>query len=542
MRNFVEVIRQAKGNNLNIKEIEQEIDAAFESNDLTSIPYSQAIWELLSYLEYKYYELSVSDGSTHDKAAGVDNMINFITHPLRVCFNKCKRRKYALTTSFSQDNANAAHEWYGKSYDYNQFCSIFPLAHRKELSIEVAGCELKTDKDWSNGVPYEAYNRFVHKTGTNERSNVDTAAILDTVKDHTFCFDNKFAISWNEPLSKSVVGIFEKSQKVRYHLPDSWAFSRFTLGEFRKIFVAISGLCYARYAATTVSSDDLPNAGYAQRVWVISKNEFVRILVEVTGYERTRVLAVLEYLTFGSMGINYPDAATQPLFDCEDGNYAISPFLFINSDAERNACALLNQIAADKAIYASLVDEKESLLYDDLEKELSALGYRCESGKVSGTDLDLAIIDDINKVVLTVELKWFIEPAEIREVNQRSQEIKKGIGQAKIISSLLQSHDLNLYQNTLKISNDYRHCSIVGSFNWIGSDRIQDMEVPVIKVGHLLGLIKGGSSLAAVIENLKERSYLPTPEKDYKVVPFYVKSGDWRCEWYGLKSLDDIST
>ncbi|WP_232484133.1 hypothetical protein, partial [Dickeya dianthicola] len=69
--------------------------------------------------------------------------------------------------------------------------------------------------------------------------------------------------------------------------------------------------------------------------------------------------------------------ATQPLFDCEDGNYAISPFLFINSDIERNTCVLLNQIEEDKIIYSSLVDEKEKVLYKDIKKELSLQGYRC---------------------------------------------------------------------------------------------------------------------------------------------------------------------
>lgn len=523
---------------MDIKDIEKEIDAAFESNILTSISYSQAVWELLSYLECEYYGLTVAKGSAHDNAASVDNMINFMSYPLRSCFNKCARKGNKLKASFNKINADAAHDWYRRSYDYNNFCSIFPLVNRNELSLHVNGNNLKTSKDLSCGVPYEAYNRLAHKTGASERSDVDSDAIYDMVGNHKYFYDDKLAISWNESLSKSVISIFEKSQAVRYHLPETWSFTRFSFSEFRTIAIAISALSYARYVVTTIDAASLPELGYAQRVWVISKNDFIKILVEATGYQKEKITDVLEYLTFGSMGIKYPDVATQPLFDSEDGRYLVSPFLFINSDVERNVCALLNQIDEDKKIYSSLVDEKETVLYGELEKELSNLGFRCESGKVSGTDLDLAIIDDEAKSVLTVELKWFIEPAEIREVIQRSKEIGKGIEQAKKINCLLEKRDKNLFENILKISNDFSHYSIVGSFNWIGFESVQDMQVPVIKVGHLLRLLKDGRSISDVIEYLSQREYLPVLGKDYDVAPLTVKSGDWTCEWYGLKFLD----
>ncbi|EMR36680.1 hypothetical protein, partial [Vibrio harveyi] len=147
------------------------------------------------------------------------------------------------------------------------------------------------------------------------------------------------------------------------------------------------------------------------------------------------------------------------------------------------------------------------------------------------------IIDDEAKSVLTVELKWFIEPAEIREVIQRSKEIEKGIKQAKKLHFLLENKDRNLFDNILKISNDYSYYSIVGSFNWIGSDSVQDIQVPVIKVGHLLKLFKDGKSIHEIIEYLEQRNYLPVVGKDYDVALLTVKSGDWTCEWYGLKSL-----
>ena len=44
-------------------------------------------------------------------------------------------------------------------------------------------------------------------------------------------------------------------------------------------------------------------------------------------------------------------------------------------------------------------------------------------------DVDLAIISDSEKMCLLLELKWFIDPAEAREIIEKSEEIEKGISQ-----------------------------------------------------------------------------------------------------------------
>lgn len=524
---------------MDIKKIEYDIDFAFEDNNLKLLPYAQAIWEMLSFLEEQHYHLLTSDISTHEKSAVVDNMINVITHPLRVCFNQCLRRNYSLNPIFSKQNADDACDWYSKAYDYNHFCSIFPLFHREKLSLSIKGFKLHTNKDLSKGVPYEAYNRFLYKTGESTYKNVvvDVAQIVNASQKYAFYLDGKFAIAWNSTLSKTIIRIFNNSQLHRYHLPDSWQFSHFSLGEFKKVAIAMTALSYTRAAFTTINAGDFKNNGYSLRVWVISKNDLVKILMDALNFNEAKIKNILEYLTFGAMGIQYPDTATQPLFDLEDNNYAISPFLFINSDIERNFCALLNQIADDKKIYSRLVNEKQHILYAEITRALSALGYRCESGKVQDTDLDLAIIDDESKFVLTVELKWFIEPAEIREVIERAQEIDKGIKQSKKISSLLISNNTHLCKGILKIDNTYKHYSIVASFNWVGPDWIQNSDVPVIKIGHLIELLKNGTSLHDISEILNKRQYLPILGGDYDITCFDIKSGDWSCEWYGLKSL-----
>jgi len=62
-------------------------------------------------------------------------------------------------------------------------------------------------------------------------------------------------------------------------------------------------------------------------------------------------------------------------------------------------------------------------------------------------------------------------------------------------------------KNVLKIDADYSFLSAVASQNWIGHVDVQDPEVPIIKVGHLLSKIAEVRSLPEVLGWLKDRKY-----------------------------------
>ena len=112
---------------------------------------------------------------------------------------------------------------------------------------------------------------------------------------------------------------------------------------------------------------------------------------------------------------------------------------------------------------------------------LSPFGFDFEKGVVQSTDVDLAIIDRKSKVCLCLELKWFIEPAEIWEIVDRSKDLHDGIEQARKLNALHQASDQRLVKDILKIDASYSFLSVVVSRNWIGHDDIQCPDVPIIK-------------------------------------------------------------
>ncbi|MCK1705022.1 hypothetical protein IVA86_27345 [Bradyrhizobium sp. 146] len=168
---------------------------------------------------------------------------------------------------------------------------------------------------------------------------------------------------------------------------------------------------------------------------------------------------------------------------------------------------------------------------------LSVDGYELRYGEVQSTNIDLAIIDRTNKVCLCLELKWFIEPAEIREIEDRSKDLAKGVAQCKTLNKLYRQNDARMMQTVLGIDSGYSFLAAVGSVNWIGFGEVQDPEVPIIKVFHLVEKIKETGSLSETCRWLEGRDYLPLEDRDYSVIPAEISCGRWSTTWYGIKPL-----
>jgi hypothetical protein len=55
--------------------------------------------------------------------------------------------------------------------------------------------------------------------------------------------------------------------------------------------------------------------------------------------------------------------------------------------------------------------------------------------------IDLAVLDDDAKAGLILEIKWFNEPSEIREVIEKTEEIRKGIKQLGSLKERIEAGD-----------------------------------------------------------------------------------------------------
>jgi hypothetical protein len=520
-----------------IEEIEREIDRAFASNTLKDEGYAQAVWTLLSVTEDYFLKVFQQQEDVMDIFTDVH--MNALTYPLRVCHRECPENRRRLKRQYIEGHYKLAWDWLELATNgYTDFHTLFPLWHRDRLELAVEGRRLSVTTRQQDK-RYEAYNRVNlkdAKPASKLKAPLPDFEGLVALK--TSGGKDWFRVNFDPELVEQLASALRPTLMQQHSLPDEWAFSGFTLAQFREVMITVQAMMTGWFATRCgVAAAGMIGMGFKSAVWVVPHQEFAARLNRYTEIEFTTLKTILDLLTFGSSGIRNPDIATQPLIDLRNGDYAVSPFVWMGTNPERNFCVLLNQIPEHRIVYSQLVNKKEALLRKEIEDFLKPLGLDARSGEVDGTDLDLGIVDRNDRCCICLELKWFIEPAEIREIEERTQELKNGISQAKKIRGLWERKDSRLLKDILGIEPDYHFCTVVASQNWIGHAEAQDDEIPIIKIWHFLNHVSDCGSLRGAMDWLYERRYLPVAGTDFEVAPMEVTCGEWACEWYGIKLL-----
>ncbi len=163
---------------------------------------------------------------------------------------------------------------------------------------------------------------------------------------------------------------------------------------------------------------------------------------------------------------------------------------------------LVNKLPKERAIYLSLVQEKEEIMRQPIIDGISGSNWRIWYGAIPSQsnlpDIDLAIVDPLNRAALFIELKWFLDPAEPRELLEKSKEIKKGISQLLLLKHALEEQSPSI-PSRVGIDSDYSIGFVVVSANWIGYSSDQDTAMPVIHEHHLIKKLQTTDSLPEII-------------------------------------------
>ncbi|QEY15787.1 hypothetical protein D0C16_07245 [Cellvibrio sp. KY-GH-1] len=524
---------------MDIKVVEQEVDDAFFDNKLLDVDYAQSMWTILSVMEDRYLKATQIVPLEYEfQHVYLDASLNALTHPLRAIYFKNRNSAGKIIREVIDDQYGYSHDWLDKALVYNNFCSIFPLYWKKKITLTIKDDSIETT-DWKSNEPqYEVYNRLIRKDGEQAEQILDTAVILELIHPHISSKKNRFELNLTPILVRKLVDEYAHFAQPRFKIPSDWECNYFTFGDFRSVYITLQAILTGRHIARTfLAMKGLPGLGYSDAVWVLPMTDLKKRLIRYTSLSSKKIECILDYLTFGKVGVKYPDIAIQPILDLKNGSVALSPFIFNNSNAERNLCVLLNQIEDEKKTYSKLTQDKEDVLRRELCEAVEDMGLECSSGKLSDTDVDFAIIDRQNRACIVFELKWFIEPAEVREQLERSQELQKGVEQAEKIKKKFDEGDSQLINDVLKIDSSFVFASAVGSRNWIGSFYVQSKAIPIIKVKHFIEVLRQLKSLQLAIEYLDARDYLPKEFVDYEIVDNLLQLGKWKCMWYGIKPI-----
>ncbi|QQN26307.1 hypothetical protein [Pseudomonas syringae group genomosp. 3] len=525
--------------------VESEIDLEMSKNPLNNFSYQQQIWTLLSVVEDHHFKISILNTLPEQRAAVyVDGLINAIVHPIRACYSdkpnsNSNSNSKKIDREFRDNSYIYTQEWIDLAKSYLNFCSIFPLYHAKMIELTISGNYI-VPSDWSSyNLTYEAYDRLVAKRDPKTEKSPLTHISARELRRHMRISGNHYNVNFSKRLMTALSDAYFEGFNNRHNLPDQWNFLTFSISDFRKVFISLQIMASAWFMARVIAVEEgVPALAFSSALWTPKKSMLINIIASHIEIPRTKVSKILDYLTYGNKGIRHPDIAIQPLIELNESQYAISPFIIMHTNGERNLCVLLNQIPEERYIYSRLVQEKEYRVRQEIIKSLEGLGLEFTHGQIDSTDIDLAIIDHSKKTCLCIEIKWFIEPSEIREVLSRSEEIIKGVSQAKKVSEAFRNGNSKLLK-LLSINQTYDFLSIVGSVNSIGHHVAQDSNVPVIKIWHLTTQIRNHNNLSATVNWLNLRQYLPTKGIDFIIEKLPITCGKWSSTWYGIRPISN---
>ena len=434
-----------------------------------------------------------------------------------------------VPSGYDDELCEASMDLFSLGKKYASVVYTFTRAGRGVFGLELQGSTIQPVGNFFENLAYIAYNYLIdcyHAQQPLRLSNYENFP-LDAIERSLRIEENQFRCRLNPRIVSDMVAFHKPTFDGMFTLPAKWRFTSYSLGEFRKVFERICAISHIHIIARHIAMMKRGRFGNADSIYIEKSDDFLRRIINYSRVSESAVRNILDDLTYGNRCINTPELRLQPLIKLTSDTYAIVPHLWICMSAENSVITLLNKWTSDREAYLEHANTKEEIMRDRIINRLADNGFRMVSENVPDLpDIDLAIISDVEKTALLLELKWFIAPAIARELNEKSKEIEKGVSQVLKLKHAFANHSEVLLKK-LNIDSSYRLEGVVASENWIGEAPVQSAEIPVIQSDHLIGELKAVGTLESAIEWLKARKYLPTEGEHFAVGEETIAIGNW---------------
>lgn len=529
-----------------VRAAEVDVDSAFRANPLAGSSQATCLRAVLGHAEDRVWAAHLGGSSRTELQHGaqVDNVI----YNMRTAVDWA----YQLSTGVSVGSCDVeiTDDVYGAAYDlwelalaYGDFCQAFSRGSRGEIALKLDGRRLVAEHTLLDDVRYEAYNLFLETRGISAvRENAHDPKHLhatEAIARSTFVDGGRFGILQPQKVVRTVRDCLRGRFGAKFDLPDDWALSQYSFGDFREVYLVLAAYAYMQWEARLLTLGETKALGVDGALFIRSKEWVLRNTLEACNVGEIPARAIVEDLIYGSRGQRQPDPALQPLLPLGE-DLILSPALLLNSNPERNLCVLANRIPSERKIYDQLTGSKESLMTGRIDAAVRPVGLQFLGKRPvpcpAAPDTDAAIVDIERRMCLVLELKSFIEPAEPLETTHRAQELAKGLAQLRALRDLFTAN-AGLRSSVLDVPEDIEVFYVLASENWIGDACHQDPTIPIIQLDHLLSKVTATRDLREVVSWLRQRNYLPVEGADFAVRRVTREIAGWYLDWYGTKPL-----
>lgn len=513
-----------------LRHIEKQIDLLYKSNPLVNLPFATAAWHLLVTAED---EMLIQQRANRNRPDQIQLLsTEFATnleYSMFWLYSTCNRSGQ-ISPAYDNDLSEASIDLLKLGKKYASVVFAFTCASRGVFKLKLQGSTIQPEGNFFANLQYMAYNYLIdcyHAQRPLSLSNHEDYP-TDGIT-HSLRIDgNRFRYKLNPRIVSDMVAFHKPTFDSMFTLPEKWHFSSYSLGEFRRVFEVICAIAHIHITARHIAiSNNVDRLGDADSIYIENCDDLLRRVINYSRVSESVVRHILDDLAYGNERVEKPEPRLQPLIKLTPDSYAIVPHLWICMSAENSVTTLLNKHTSDRKAYLDYSKTKEEMMRDRIINRLTGKGLRTVYKGVPGLpDIDLAIISDVEKTALLLELKWFIAPVIARELTEKSKEIKKGISQVLKLRHAFANNSEPLL-NKLEIDSSYRLEGAVVSENWIGDARVQSGEIPVIQSDHLIEKLCAENSLESAIEWLKARKYLPTEGEHFRVAEDTITIDNW---------------
>ena len=356
--------------------------------------------------------------------------------------------------------------------------------------------------------------------------NMDLEKSINFVDDHiTYSVESSIWLPFEM--------MMERQWNQTSELPETWKFEDFSLGDFKRFWIAIATLASIHMFACLKSGKT--GAAVEDAVLMRSPAFFATFISGKSGISQASAETILHYLTFNS-NIKNNDAVYQPLIQIDNDLLALAPHLILASRPERNLIALINK-KKDKS-YFTLTNLREGFMQDVFTNGITNIsGIQISKNKaLPGTlpDVDYSILDLTSNTVLVCELKWLVEPDSPQEVYSRSDDLEHGCNQITDILVYANHNKSDFCKRVFGIDCD-DNFSFLGCVVSKKGIQVDNSEIPVISLPTIIELLQNADSVSNAFLAIQERTYLLSIPSHFEFGLGTVKYAGYTFEIPALK-------
>ncbi|WP_407311764.1 SEC-C metal-binding domain-containing protein [Desulfosporosinus sp. SB140] len=319
--------------------------------------------------------------------------------------------------------------------------------------------------------------------------------------------DAHISYSIDNEIWDSYEKVMERQWIQTSELPEEWAFDLFTIGDFKRFWVAIATLSIIHMTACLKSG--IQGADVEEAVIVKAPSEFIQIVAEKASISIDIIHSILSLLTYNNKLPNN-DIVYQPFVLVDKTRLALAPHLILASRPERNLISLIHKLR-DKS-YFDLTNLREGIMQNEFSSAIENLpNIKIATNKALPNrlpDADYSIWDMTSNTILVSELKWLVVSDSTQEVFARTQELEHGCNQISAILDFAYNNCADFCSRVFNITDLENTPEIIGCVVSKMGIRVNNTNIPVISLKTLLDLFQRKSNVREVFEIVKNRGYL----------------------------------